>query len=419
MKRNKLLARIKFATSILSISFCLAVSTIHSQTAASPRQEKLLNGLKLIMFDVPTSDKVTLKLRIHAGSAFDPQGKEGVMKLLAADIFPNPETKEYFADELDGSLNVESNYDFIQINASAKPDKLLTMLETVSAAISNLTIDKEMTAKLKAAQLKRVGEISKDPAYLADLAASARLLGSFPYGRPDEGTAASLEKIDFADLISARQRFLTADNATMVVSGKFDPSLAYRAIRRYFGSWLKSDKLVPSTFRQPDDPPTDSLLIDSPAADRFELRFVTRGTTRSGADSTAYSILARILESRLQSLVPGQSVKVRSIAHILPGVFTISVSGTGEARSRNLNPTELLAKLFGSSIGDPEFQAAQQSYIAEVEKNDLADRWLDMDTFKTGDRKTARTFADVERVFVKLREQPFVTVIVSPPKSSN
>ena len=99
------------------------------RSASTPRERTLLNGLKLLMFDAPGSDKVTLKVRIHAGSAFDPQGKEGLMRLLAANIFPNPEAKEFFTDQLGGSLEIISNYDFIQVNASSKPENMLNMLE--------------------------------------------------------------------------------------------------------------------------------------------------------------------------------------------------------------------------------------------------------------------------------------------------
>src|SRR5215813_3309979 len=149
-----------------------------------PRQESLLNGLKLLMWRDATADKITLKVRINSGSAFDPQGKEGVMKLLAEDIFPTAETRDFFKEDLGGSLDIVSNYDYIQISTTAAPDQLLTLLETVSRAVSNPTIDKETTAKLRILQLERLKQLEKDPAYVADMAAAKRLLGTFPYGRP-------------------------------------------------------------------------------------------------------------------------------------------------------------------------------------------------------------------------------------------
>ncbi|MGH9818874.1 MAG: hypothetical protein ACRD43_01795, partial [Pyrinomonadaceae bacterium] len=141
------------------LKFCLlsiALSTICTASAAQtigsgrPRQEKLLNGLKILMWNDANAAKVGLKIRIHSGSAFDPQGKEGVMRILAENIFPTPESRDFFKEDLGGSLEIIDNYDYIQINATASPGQFLTLLETIAGAISSPTIDKEMTVKLRA-----------------------------------------------------------------------------------------------------------------------------------------------------------------------------------------------------------------------------------------------------------------------------
>ncbi|MBP7475972.1 MAG: insulinase family protein, partial [Pyrinomonadaceae bacterium] len=253
MKNKNLFVKIVFIAIIVLLLFSLVAPAIFSQTLPTPKKESLLNGLKVLMWNDAKADKVTVKIRIHAGSAFDPQGKEGVMQLLADNIFPNEAAKEFFIEDLGGSLEVVTNYDLIQINASSKPENFLTMLETLSTAVSNPGIDKETTAKLKASLIAKIKALEADPAYVADRTAAKRLFGTFPYGRPQFGTEASVKTIDFADLVDAKGRFLSADNATIAISGNFDRALGFRAIRRYFGGWLKSDKRVPSTFRQPDD----------------------------------------------------------------------------------------------------------------------------------------------------------------------
>ncbi len=86
--------------------------------SSTPRQERLLNGLKLLMWSDPAATDVKVSIRIHSGSAFDPQGKEGVMQLLADNIFPTAESRTFFVDDLGGGVEVISNYDYIQINAS-------------------------------------------------------------------------------------------------------------------------------------------------------------------------------------------------------------------------------------------------------------------------------------------------------------
>ena len=45
-------------------------SVFAQKPAAGPRQEKLLNGLKVLVWNNPGADKVTLKLRFHECAYF-------------------------------------------------------------------------------------------------------------------------------------------------------------------------------------------------------------------------------------------------------------------------------------------------------------------------------------------------------------
>ena len=427
MKPHTLLSKISLNFLVLPILIAVTAASALSQSpSVTPREEKLLNGLKLILFDAPTSDKVTVKVRVHAGSAFDPQGKEGLMKLLAANIFPNPEAKEFFSD-LGGDLLVESNYDYIQVNASSRPDDFLQMLQTVANAVVNVDIAKETTAKLKAEQLKTIQSLASDPAYIADQAAAARLFGTFPYGRPIDGTSASIATIDFADLLDARHRFFTSDNATVLIAGKIDKDLAYRAVRRYFGAWIKSDKRVPSTFKQPDEPPAGVQMIESPLADRFEVRFATRGTSRSSNALAAYNIAAAVIEDRLKTQMPAGAsgtVKVESIDHVLPGSLVIRFSGTKQTGVAKVEANDIVSKALSTSVTDAEFQKAKPLGTGRLVEYNIYDRWLDVDTFKSetpdafNKRIASVSLANVQDVMARLKAQPIAAVVVSSNKPS-
>jgi hypothetical protein len=403
----------------------ISASSVFAQKRG-PRQEKLLNGLKVLMWNVPKSDKVTVKIRVHSGSAFDPQQKEGVMRLLADNIFPNESAKEFFTEELDGSLEVVSNYDYIQITATAKSEHLLDVLQTLANAVANPVIDKETTARLRAALAGKVKELDKDPVYVADMAAASRLYGTFPYGRRQMGTAESVQRIDFADLIAVKERFLTADNATVTLTGNYNSDIAYRAIRRYFGAWLKSDKKVPSTFRHPDEPDTKPLVIAGPAFGAVEARYVLRGLARSDKDFAASEILTRIARARWEEGKPGaNSFTARQESHILPGhilfgMTLISQSPDGKIDSKMADP-KIPGSLIPQNISEAEFAKAKADVIAEVTARDLQDRWLDVDTFKglPVDNETAAyqdaTLADIRRVAERLAKNPVVTVLFTTP----
>lgn len=393
----------------------LFANAAFAQNAPAPRQEKLLNGLKLLVWNNPNADKVTVKLRIHSGSAFDPQSKEGVMALLGDILFPNENLKEFFAEELGGSLMIESNYDYIQISATGDNDKVLTMLETISAAVSNPPIDKENTARVLTARLEKIKELEQNPAYIADASARRHLLGNFPYGRAQGGTSESLAKVDFADLLFARDRFLTADNATIAVAGNVKPDLIYRAVRRYFGAWRKSEQRVPATFAQPEKPDEKPFRINSQYAENMQMRYAIRGLARSDKDFYAAQILTKALQNRLQNRIPnenGKEVFVRQEGNLLPGVIIFGYTAQAES-GKNEN---IVTLIMTGNITEQEFAKAKSEFLSGFNQNDLMENWLNVDTYKLASvkdemqRASGITLAEVNQVLEKLRKQPVVTL---------
>ena len=412
---------------ILVVAASLA-STFAGQTPPQPKQEKLLNGLKILMWPDASAKMVGVRIRIHSGSSFDPQGREGVMKMLAENIFPETAAREFFTEDLGGKLEIVATYDYIEINAMAKPENFISALETLSAAVASPTIDKPTTEKLRSALLTSVAALEADPAYVADQAVTKRLFGTFPYGRPQLGSAESIRKIDFADLLDAKQRFLTGDNATVAVYGNFDRTLGFRAIRRLFGAWLKSDKRVPSTFRQPDPVPSAFLTVPSPKADVNAVRFAFRGTTRNDKEFAASRVFTNILDARLKARVAAEhaaSVFVRNEPHILPGVIII---GLGGQKSSNVNgkveANEIVGKVLTDAITDAEFAAAKRIFQAEWSRRDVYSFWLDADTFRTiGPEADSRiadavTLEDVRAYASRAAKQPMAAVLVNTPAAN-
>lgn len=397
----------------------------------SPREEKLLNGLKLLVWSDAAAPKVSVKLRIHSGSAFDPQTKEGVMALLGEILFPSESAREFFTEDLNGSLEIVSNYDYIQINATGDNEQILTILETLANAVTKPQIDKDTTAKVKALKLEKVKELEKNASYIADQAVARRLFGNFPYGRPQLGTSESLAKIDFADILLAKQKFLTADNATLAINGNVRPDLMFRAARRYFGGWEKADKKVPATFTQPDAPDTKLFLTGTEIENASELRYAFRGLARNDKDFAASQILTGILQNRAQAR-KGQNVVIRQIAHLLPGavVFHFPSWNVGLVKIKenqaNLpeNVLTFVGDLLKANIEASEFEKAKNEFLSQYNKQNPADFWLDVDTFKLASVKDELQKAsnvaitDVQRVLERWRKESVVTSLVaSSPKS--
>lgn len=423
MNINKRLDKI---TILFLFLFLAAGAFAQSNFVSAPtREEKLLNGLKLLIWNQPNAEKVSVKIRIHSGSAFDPQNKEGTMALLSDALFPSESVKEFFREDLGGSLEVTSNFDYIQINATADSDQFLTMLESLASAVTNPQIDKENFAKIRAAKLEKVKELEKNPTYIADRTTAKRLFGDFPYGRSQTGTSESLAKIDVADLIVARERFLTSDNATLAIVGNVKPDFVYRAARRLFGSWVKSDKKIPATFRQPDAPDTKSFLIKTRVENASELRYSFRGAARNDKDFYVASVLTRILQNRLSSEKALNGV-VRRENHLLAGsvVFELPNWNTGKIKMEGNqislpgNFNSFVADLLKSDVTTSEFERAKSEFLSEYNRQNPLELRLDADTYKLASTKeeiqkaTSVSLADVQRVLQNWRKEPVVTTLV-------
>lgn len=416
---------IKFAISAI-FSLCLAL-TISAQTAnfPAPREEKLLNGLRLLVWNTPQSEKVSVKLRIHSGAAFDLQGKEGTMALLSEILFPNEAAKDFFTEDLNGSFEIVSNYDYIQINLTGDNDKILDILEPLAAAVQNTQIDKDTTTKIKAANLLKVQELEKNPAYIADQTVAKRLFGKFPYGRPALGSSESLATIDFADILLAKQKYLTADNATLAVSGNIKADLVLRAVKRFFGGWLKADKKIPSTFAQPDAPDTKTFLTKTETENTSELRYAFRGLARNDKDFAASQILTKILQNRLQSL-KGQSAMVHQETHFLPGIVFIElpkwnvgmIKIEGNQISLPGDFASFVEDLLKPNVETGEFDKTKTEFLGEFNLQNTMNLWLDYHTFRFSTikdevQKTNNvSLADAQRVLENWRKEPVTMSLV-------
>ncbi|MGI8788362.1 MAG: M16 family metallopeptidase [Pyrinomonadaceae bacterium] len=412
---------VKFALFFLILLTGVSFAAAQIVKSSQPRQEKLLNGLKVLLWNEPTADKVTVKLRINSGAAFDTLDKEGTMALLGDILFPDESAKEFFREDLGGSLVVETNYDYIQINATGDADQVVTILETIAKAVTKPTIDKETTAKVRAARLEKIKELEKNPSYLADQIVAKRLFGDYPYGKSAEGTSASLQKIDFADLLLAKQRFLTADNATLAVSGSAKPDYVYKAVRQLFGGWEKADKKIPATFAEPAAPDTKFFLIKTEINNASELRFAFRGMARSDKDVYAAQIAARVLQNRLQKK-DGDKVSLRQNSYFLPGLIVVKFSDwdksslkiAGADVSLPENFLDYVEDLLRPNITADEYETAKSEITKDSNNQNQIDSRLDADTFRLAAKTDAQTtsLADAQRVLERWRKEAVVRTLL-------
>jgi predicted Zn-dependent peptidase len=224
------------------------------------------------------------------------------------------------------------------------------------------------------------------PAEMADVSIRERLFGTFPYAKYPSGTPITLSRVERADLMLARDRFLSPNNATLVIIGGVDEKRAMRALRQLLGGWRKSEELVPASFRQPAPVDNRILVADLPGASTAEVRLAVRGLARGDRDYAAATLLASIARDRWQKQLNGSAVSVKHEAHSLPGIFLMGTAVETANANKTLDMARAVLKSLVDSPPSPaELEQARREYLAADSKlsadEKLANDWLNMESY--------------------------------------
>lgn len=417
----------KFFRRVIALTLWIGIlsTSAFPQTAPQPEREQLLNGLRLMFWLKPGSPDVTLKLRINSGAAFDLAGKSGQMALLGDILFPDPDTVDFFTGEMGGKLEVNVGYDSTTITMVGKVHEFEQIVEVLRNAILSTQLTPEVVKRMRDQRIKLLRDTSIAPATVADRAVLARLFGDFPYGRPASGFPEDVARVDRADLMQARDRFLNSNNATLAIIGGVAKPRAMRAVRQLLGPWRKSEQVVPTTFRQPAPADPRPLIVNVPGP-TVELRLAARGVSRSDTDYATATILARIAQNRWQATAPElakQPVFARNDAYVLPGAFVMGAAVNEMTVADTLaQARKVIDALMSTPATAEELERAKTEVINEVtpvltKPEALPDPWLDAETYRLSTPQDqiallrAVTATEVQRVANRLFNKTIVSVV--------
>ena len=329
---------------------------------------------------------------------------------------------------MQGRLNVTTDYDSLTITMQGRAHEFERIVEILRTALVTTQLTPENLAKVRDGRIKVLKETGISPTLLADRAIAARLFGDFPYGRPSGGSVESLERVEKADLMLARDRFLSPNNATLTIIGGIQANRAMRALRQLLGVWRKSEQLVPQTFKQPGVPDPRTLIVNAPSDQSVEVRLAVRGLSRKDADAPAAAVLASVARQRWTKLIPELArspVYVRHSALALPGIFVMGASVDTVLAGKTLSSAkEVMQSLASSPVTASELEQAKNELVTlagnQLAKPDgIADAWLDGDTYglpSVAERMRALSSviaADIQRVATRLiRDGVFASVVL-------
>ncbi|MEP7300909.1 MAG: pitrilysin family protein [Caldimonas sp.] len=323
----------------LVVAACLAAGAIAATppaAAAAPvagalqvpridyRQRKLANGLTLISVESHASPTVSVQVWYRVGGSDDPAGKSGFAHLFEHMMFKSTrylksEQFDRLTEDVGGNNNASTSEDVTAYEDVVPSNHLETLLWAEAERMMNLKVDEpalrsersvveeEYRERVLASPYGRFSEAIRTEPYL-----------QHPYRRGVIGSIADLEAATLADVVAFHATHYRPDNATLVVSGDFDPRQLDAWVDRYFAPVTRP--VAPLPVRGASEPawPGDrTITVKAPKVPLPAVAAVWLAPPLTDRDAPALQVAAALLSagesSRLnQSLVYRQQIATQA-----------------------------------------------------------------------------------------------------------
>jgi zinc protease len=213
------------------------------------QREVLPNGMVLLMAEKRGVPIVTLSLLVRAGALLDPPGKPGLANLVAILMTQGttartaPEISEAI-EFLGGSLSVEAGQELATLSLSVLSKDLDAGLDLMADVLLNpVFAPAEIQRKIQEV-LAGITRGQEDPGTVSSQAFMELVYGTHPYGRPVEGTAASVPTITREDLVRFHQDYYRPDQAILAVVGDVSADDLKARLQARLGGWKRGGAAV-------------------------------------------------------------------------------------------------------------------------------------------------------------------------------
>ena len=219
--------------------------------AAAPLAERqvLDNGLTLLIASRRVLPIVTIKVTVQAGPLWEPEDRAGLANLTTSLLTRGTATRtaaqiDEAVDFIGASLSSGAERDSTDVDLTIRKKDLPKGLELLADVLLHPAFAEAEIARkvreVRAALRKR----QEDPGAVAGEAFNELVFGAHPYGRPLEGTDASLAAITREDIVRFYRDHYAPERAFVTVVGDIDRGEITEQLRTLLGSWPKGKGAV-------------------------------------------------------------------------------------------------------------------------------------------------------------------------------
>ena len=351
---------------------------------AAPIEQRLPNGLRVVLAERRGVQLVTAQLVVLSGSETDPAQRAGLASITAGLLTKGSRQRSASAmaraaESLGASLDSGAGWHQSEVAMTVAVPQLDAALALVSEAVRQPRFAPAELDRLRVQTLDELKVAYTRPGTVASLATQRLLFGAGAYGQPAGGTPASLLRLGRTDLLAMHAAHYRPDNAVLLFAGDIDTATALRLAARHFGDWR------PATPSSPTPPvaalgralPTAAAVIDMPQSGQAAV-VLAAPLPPLGADRATAAVMNSVLGGGFSSRLTQEIRIKRGLSYSVGSQIDARRAGGAlrmVVQTKNESAAEVvgllqaeLDRIASTPVGEAELTARKATLIGDFSR---------------------------------------------------
>lgn len=221
---------------LLALALVAAPAADAARARDGIREQKLPNGLTLVLVPDPRAGGVDVTVWYRAGTRWEDEGRTGVTHVVEQLMFRGTQAEggDYVmrVRRLGGTVGAESTPDFSSFFQTVPPQALEQVLEMEAARMAALDVSPAAFAEVMQLVRQSRARSAHTPVVRGLQRLYAEAFEGHPYARPAIGLEADLDALTLEVCTAWHRARYGPGNAVVTIVGRFDPGDALAAAKR-------------------------------------------------------------------------------------------------------------------------------------------------------------------------------------------
>jgi zinc protease len=212
-----------------------------SSSASKSGLYRLANGLTVIIHEDRRFPLVSMRLYVHAGSAYETPQEAGISHLLEHMVFQGTEKRASGktageVEALGGYINASTSFDYTVYTADLPAEHWRTGLDVLKDMAFHARIGEEELASEKKVVIAELKRNEDNPLRFLFTRLQAGTLAGTPYARPIIGYEEVINRISRQDILNYVAELYQPQSMLLAVAGNIDSEALRAEIEKIYGS---------------------------------------------------------------------------------------------------------------------------------------------------------------------------------------